>query len=39
MSDTEQPAAKQPAAAAPRRGGALALVALLLAVGVACAGY
>lgn len=39
MSDTEQPAAHQPAAAAPRRGSALALVALAVALGVAGSGY
>ncbi len=39
MSDTEQPAAKQPAAAPPRRGGALALLALVSTLCVAGAGY
>ena len=39
MSDTEQAAAKAAAAVSPRRSGMVALLALVMAVGVACAGY
>ncbi len=39
MSATEPPAAKQSVAVPPRRAGTLALLALVMAVGVACAGY